>query len=189
MIEINLLPWREDKRQENKKRIILEFSAAIFVVIIAIIFIHFSFSNAIKEQKIKSQALQNKLQIINTNIRDLNKFPKIRDLLKQQVETLHSIQYARYQTVTLIKEITQRTPKGIYLSEMERKNDLVTLKGTASSLHPVTEIIKKMNESNEIINPVLAHVTTTTNKDGTKITEFEISIKLKPFNPAATQAS
>lgn len=184
MIELNLLPWRDQIRKQQKKELSICAAVALGIALLAIIAIHFSYANSISTQRQRNRVLQNEINHIQPQITRLQDIDKKYNKLLKQWNNLKQLVYQRHQTVQLFNDITRIVPKGVYLSSLERKQQTVTIVGQANSNLLISQLMKSIKHSDEFTNPTLREVTTSGRK-GPVITNFKITLQLA--SPFATQ--
>ena len=188
MADINLLPWRQEKRGHDKRTFIIEFLIAIAIILFLIVLIHINYSKKLNRQLRHNDLLQKEIRALTLKITEIKKFRQINEVLGKQIDTLQTLQYQRYQIVTLFNAITQLMPKGIVLSQMKLGNNKVSLKGQASTHLQISELIKKIDTSKQLNTPTLSDITTLPTTEGTKVTKFQLSLQLKPYKPLFPQS-
>ena len=177
MININLLPWREKERKKNQLLFYSGITLSIVIALLVILSIHFHYTKLVNRQVERNKILQNEITVATQASNKLLKYKKMKRLITYQIQMLQKLQYDRFQAVTLFNKVTHIIPKGIYLSTMERKKQVVILGGQANSNILISQLIKQIDKQKRLTHPILSEVTTRDNK-GLQITRFELKFRL-----------
>jgi type IV pilus assembly protein PilN len=108
---------------------------------------------------------------------------------KQIIETL---QADRAQTVHLLDQMVRQMPEGVYLKSIVQKGMRINLAGYAQSNARVSTLMRNIESSPWLENPVLVEVKAA-NVDKRRVSEFTMFVTLKRAalkeeKPAATPA-
>lgn len=185
MVDINLLPWREEEYKKDKKTFLIHALICLIVIIFILLPIHLNYLKKVNRQDYRNTVLKNELAVISTKVKKLKVFRKRKAALKKKISALEALQYRRYQIVTLFNEITQLMPKGIFLNKMAQEKGQIILHGRADSHLLISELIKKIDLSQQLFTPTLSNVTTMRLENGNNVTKFQIALKLKPYKPSS----
>ena len=182
MIDINLLPWRNEQRKNNKQALLISATIAIFIALVAILLIHNHYANKISIQEVRNQLLRKEIRVVVAKSQELEKFKDIKAELTHKIQTLENIRYERYQTLKLFHEIASITPDGIFLQKMDRDKNTITLTGYANSNALISRLIKKIDDEKHFINPTINEVTTKMG-DTSRTIGFELKFNLALLHP------
>jgi type IV pilus assembly protein PilN len=159
MAQINLLPWREERRQELKK----EFLASVALVLalgIGVIIL----ADRVVDSQIDNQTARN--QYLTDNIRELDKqVAEIRDLQKRRnqlldrMEVIQRLQGNRPIIVRVLDQLVRTVPDGVFYTSLNTVGSRITLKGVAESNNRVSSLMRQLDASDWLANPNLDKVT------------------------------
>jgi len=165
MARINLLPWREEQRAEQQRQFLtmLGLSAVLMVLIIAAI--HLQYSRAISIQNSRNSFLQTNITEVEAKIAAITKLEKDKQRLLNRIERIQKLQRNRPEIVHLFDEIVRVLPEGIYLTSFTQKGKVLILKGKAQSNARVSALMRGVDRSEWLTNPVLDVIQKDNNKD------------------------
>ncbi|KKN45927.1 hypothetical protein LCGC14_0677970, partial [marine sediment metagenome] len=139
MPRINLLPWREERRQERQKQF-LTIVVASFIVAVAIFYVALMFENGlIDEQNQRNAFLTKEIALMDIKIAEINTLETERTKLLARMNVIQELQISRPKVVKVLDAIVQTLPEGIYLEKLTRQGDSLILDGVAQSDTTVTE--------------------------------------------------
>lgn len=169
MAEINLLPWRETRREQEKKQFSLYLLAGIgFSMVMVFLFYSYAVS-MVDDQTQRNQRLKNEINTLNNQIKEISKLKKLRQALIARMNIVQDLQATRTLTVKLFDEIINITPNGVYLYHIERAANKVTLLGYSESNTSISRLMRSIQMSRWIQDPAL--------------TEIKKTIEIKPGDP------
>ncbi|HAU1151026.1 TPA: PilN domain-containing protein [Legionella pneumophila] len=180
MTEINLLPWREQKREQEKKLFTTMLLIGI-IVAAAIVFLMNSYvSHLISNQTQRNQILQKEITALDEQIKEIKVLKQIREGLISRMSIVQNLQSTRTLMVHLFDELIKITPPGIYITKMQRERDVVTLWGYSESNTSISILMRNIEANVWIQNPVLTEIKKIVEKKQSPNNEFKLSFMLKP---------
>ena len=179
MTDINLLPWREQKREQGKKQFITYLSVGAISAIVIVLLINYYATYLVGMQEHRNQRLKDEITQLERKIKEISDIKKLREALIARMNIVQDLQATRTLTVRLLDEIIRILPEGVYLYQVERVGDKVTLLGYAESNTNISKLMRSIESSVWIKDPVLTEIKKTT---GIKLfyeNEFKLGFFLK----------
>lgn len=173
MIKINLLPWREELRQQQRRKVIANLLGSSFIAICVMILMHFLIGNLINSQKQRNDFLNQNIDKLNDAIGNLKAIELLQTKVTDNIKFLINLQSEHYQAVKVINEIALLTPKDIQLTAINHDNNNLTIYGKAQSTALITAFITKITTSPLFTKPNLTEI---------KVDSKESDIKLFTIN-------
>lgn len=157
-IEVNLLPWRELKRERAKKQFILYLLGGLSMALIGTGIVY-SYANFLVDVQL-SRALQLKNEIVQLNMKmkQINEMKESRRIWLAKILIINNLETIRPLTIHLFDEVAKTIPKTIYLDQMKRFQDKVTLSGYAKSNATVSLFIERIIQSKWLKEPRLTAI-------------------------------
>lgn len=173
MARINLLPWREELRQQRKK----EFGAAIAIALLVtggLWFGYYSYINQrIAYQETRNSFLQGQIALLDKKIEEIRKLETEKESLIQRMRAIETLQTSRPVIVKLFNALVTTLPEGLFLTSVEQKGEKLTLRGVAQSNARVSNFMRKIDASDVLKNPQLT-VIETRMEDGRRLSNFTL---------------
>lgn len=181
MTRINLLPWREQKREQEKKVFTtILIACAIFAAFIVFI-VNYYAAELVSNQVARNQILQNEINSLEDQIKEIKALKQIRQALISRMSIVQNLQSTRTLMVHLFDELIKVLPPGIYVTKLERKNDMVTLWGYSESNTNISILMRNIESNAWIQNPSLTEIKKMDDeKQQPANNEFKLSFILKP---------
>ena len=179
MTAVNLLPWREAQRREQKRLFngLLILSALCGLMVVLIV----SAVNAaqLSAQQSRNTLLQSENRALDNRLREIKGLRQDIDALKARQHAVESLQSDRTRPVHLLDELSTRVPSGIVLKSMKQTDHLV-LTGLAQSNARVSELLRNLSQSSPWLGKAeLVEIKATSlgqGKEARKVYEFNLNI-------------
>jgi type IV pilus assembly protein PilN len=182
MTEINLLPWREQKREQEKKQFMTYLLTGLVLAMAVVFLVNYYATYLVNGQTERNQRLKNEIATLEAHIRDISTLKKLRAALIARMNVIQNLQATRILTVHLLDEIMSIIPDGIHLYEVKRERNKVTLLGYSESNTHISQLMRRIEESVWVQDPELNDIKKITDKKGTTLisdNEFKLSFILK----------
>ncbi|MCY4046264.1 MAG: PilN domain-containing protein [Cellvibrionales bacterium] len=167
MATINLLPWREERREELKKQFLVML-AGILIAACAVIFVWQSLLNSqIESQLTRNQILQRNINQLEDQVREINALKKQKKELVERMTVIQSLQGNRPVIVHIFDEIVRTLPDGVYFKSISRKGNQLTIVGVAESNNRVSSLMRQLDSSDWFDQPNLQEVKASKSAGGT----------------------
>ena len=156
--KINLLPWREEYR--NEKRIeFFKIAGAVAVFAAVVVFgWHQYVSGKIDNQQARNQILNQEIARLEVKVREIAELKRRRQELIDRMTVIQSLQGNRPDIVRIFDEWVTAVPDGVYLTGMNRSGKAITFSGYAESNNRVSALMRNLGESYKFKDPVLTRV-------------------------------
>lgn len=165
MTHINLLPWREQKRDYEKQIFTLMFGSSIVVAIVIVFLINYYASSLVSNQLVRNKLLQDEITVFDNQIKEIKNLEQIKKGLISRMNIVRNLQSTRTLMVHLFDELIKITPSGVYFKEVEGKSNIISLSGYAESNTYVSQEMKNIETNAWLHNPVLSEIKKIEDKD------------------------
>jgi type IV pilus assembly protein PilN len=149
MAHINLLPWREERREERQKQFVaavvagLAFAAFILYLVIA-------YTNSmIDEQNSRNAYLKQEIAVLDKKIREIKDLEQQRNDLLARMQVIQELQESRPKVVKDFDALVRTVPEGIHLNKVTRNGNTLTLEGVAESNARVSVFMRQLDANPE----------------------------------------
>lgn len=176
MTRINLLPWREEYREEKKKEFVVQF-AAVCVLAAVLAYAWFQVvANAVDNQNQRNAILQSEINLLQQQVKEIQELKKRRAELVDRMKVIQDLQGTRPIIVRYFDELVRAVPDGIYLTSLARQGDTITIEGVTESNNRVSSFMRRLDDSEWFADPNLRSVTADP-KLGEQASRFSMLIK------------
>ena len=175
MTRINLLPWREQLREERKKK----FLAALVVTIAAgsaVIFIGgLAVSGSIHSQMSRNQYLQTHINQLNRSITEIKDLREKREQLLERMNVIQSLQGNRPVSVRVFDQLARLLPDGVFFKSVTLEGSVLKLVGVAESNNQISALMRNFDGSDWFTDPNLTAVRKVAEGDERQ-NEFDLTV-------------
>lgn len=178
MNRINLLPHREERRKRARQHFFVLAGGTAIIGILVVVAVHGFYAAKIETQEDRNRFLKSEIVKLDKDIAEIKKLrDEIQALLarKQVIETL---QTDRAQTVHLLDQLVRQMPEGVYLKSVTQKGLRVNVLGYAQSNARVSTLMRNVESSPWLENPVLVEVKAS-NVSKRRVSEFNLNFSIK----------
>lgn len=177
MAKINLLPWREERREELKK----EFLTALVAVLVGALALLFiadrTYSIWINGQNARNQYLQTSIDKLNKEVVEISELESQKEQLLERMKIIQALQGNRPIIVRVFDELVRTVPDGVFYRKLTRQNGKINIEGTAESNNRVSSLMRKLDASDWFSNPNLIGVKAS-QAFGDKGNDFSLSVNI-----------
>ncbi len=155
MGQINLLPWRAERRKEKTAEFAtLAGLIGIFTaVIVAGAYAHFT--NIENYHKARNKYLETQIEILNTKLQEITKLEETKANLLARMNVIQELQRSRPEIVHLFEEIVTTLPEGVWLDSVQQTEKTLRIEGNAESNARVSAYMRNLEASTWLKNPTL----------------------------------
>jgi type IV pilus assembly protein PilN len=179
MPNINLLPWREELREELKKQFIVITAVIAVFAVTSVGLAWLVMQSNIDYQLLRNNYVQTEINRVSSQVTEIKELKAKRKQMLERMRVIQSLQGNRPVIVNLVDELVRIIPDGVFLTQVSTVGDLISIKGTAESNNRVASLMRNVDRSVWFREPSLTEVTA--NKAfGPRANNFSMSMVLFP---------
>ena len=160
MAKINLLPWRDELREQRKKQFIAMCVGVAILGLVAVMLAWLYFDHKLNDQEQANQLITSTNQTLDSQLKTLDGMQERRNAIIERMKLIQGLESQRPVTVHLIDELVRVVPSSMYITKFNRTGDKFTIEGRAESPNTVAELLRGMEASpwfrNAFMNSFLA---------------------------------
>jgi type IV pilus assembly protein PilN len=182
MAHINLLPWREELREERQKQFYLSLLAGlVFAAVILYLVMNFA-DSLIEDQNQRNAFLQQEIAKVDKKIKEIKDLEKQRERLLARMQVIQELQDSRPKIVKVFNSLPRVVPEGVNLQKVTRKGNLLNFDGVAQSNARVSVFMQNIDQHEEFGESRLKVIKRTTSRND-EIRSFTVEVnEAKPKN-------
>jgi len=146
MIRINLLPYRDERRQRQILHYIGVTALAIVVVAGLILSTYSYGSIQLSDARQRLQALQDRNSVIRNKIGELSKFKEVQAEVEKKLDLVTELQQGRFQSLSTLLELSSAIPKNVWLTQVRTSSGRVDLSGLGESNRAVAKFMRSLED-------------------------------------------
>ena len=174
-IKINLLPWREERREE-KKRDFLNVLVGVVVFAGAIVFaIDRYYNNAIDHQNNRNQFITKEVTILEKKIEEIQSLQAERSQLLSRRKVIEELQGNRPIIVRLFDELARQMGEDVFFSTVKLVKKELKIEGVAESNNKIARQLRNYTKSEWFEKPNVTAISADSTY-GPEASKFELTV-------------
>ena len=155
---INLLPWREARRERLNRRfyILLVFALLLGAALGgAIAYYYYA---ELEAQQRRNDAIRQQISQLDADLRRVSEFKADADELSERLASFQNLQNARGATVAVLNDITDSIADGVVYQRLARNAQLLNITAEAGTDRQVSEQLRRIAGTPSLGTPSLSGV-------------------------------
>ena len=158
MARINLLPWREQLREERKQRFLVTL-AGVLIVAAGVVFLGDQYlSGAIEQQNARNEFVRKEIAVLDARIKEISELKTRRQQLLERMKIIQDLQSNRPITGRVFDQLVRTLPDGVYFTGLNMTGSTVAIVGAAESNNRVSSLMRNLDGSDWLAAPNLTEV-------------------------------
>jgi len=183
MVKINLLPWREERRQQLTKEFYVLLGLGAIIALAIVVAVYMIYDHNIKFQNERINIVTSQIAKLDAEIKEIENLEKTRDDLLARKRVIEELQANRTQMVHLFDELVGTIPNGVFLENIKQNGNIISLEGYAQSHSRVSAYMRKLEKSEWFKIPVTVEYIKADESFDTHEQKFKLMIVLtNPLN-------
>ncbi|MHC6227862.1 PilN domain-containing protein [Pseudomonas sp. X10] len=147
MLRLNLLPWRERRRQAAVRRFQASVIGVMVLALCGVMVLDHLSRQRLQQQALANMARQEDLSRLDSRIEQLAAMGDALAALRTQQAALVQLREGQGQASELFAQIEAASPPGLYLTAMDLQGDQLRLTGLATSGSLVAQFVRHLQSS------------------------------------------
>ena len=184
MAQINLLPWREERRQELKKDFLITIGLVLALGVGLVLLADRVVNGQIDNQNARNRYLEEHIAELDKMVAEIKELQKRRNQLIDRMRVIQELQGNRPIIVRVMDQLVRTVPDGVFYNSLASKGSKITIQGVAESNNRVSSLMRQLDASDWLANPNLDAVRAVP-KYGDQANTFTMTVQVKA--PASSQ--
>lgn len=134
MAHINLLPWRQERREEQQKQLLSITGLSTVLMLLIIAAIHLEIARQVSTQNARNNYLKSQIASVERQLTEIGNLEKAKKSLLDRMKIIQRLQENRPEIVHLFDEIARQIPEGVHLTSVKQKNKDLTLEASPNPM-------------------------------------------------------
>ncbi|MHC8356231.1 PilN domain-containing protein [Pseudomonas sp. LB3P81] len=185
MARINLLPWREELREQRRKRFLLTLVGVLVGSVGAVLVADQAISGAIDRQIARNDYIGKQIVVVDERIKQIGDLKARRQQLVERMRIIQDLQGNRPISGRIFDQLARTLPDGVYFTEVKMEGKTLSVTGAAESNNRVSDLMRNLDASDWFDAPTLTEVKATTAGQLDQANVFQLTVRQS--QPAATE--
>ncbi|MDB6061318.1 MAG: pilus assembly protein PilN [Verrucomicrobiaceae bacterium] len=179
MARINLLPWREERRQELKKEFLVIMGGTVVFAFVVLLLSNQVYNSWIDNQNNRNAYLQRNIDELSRQVAEIKEMEAKRRQLLDRMKVIQDLQGTRPLVVHVFDELVRTLPDGVFYQSLVRTGQKIEISGVAESNNRVSSLMRQMDKSEWFENPNLTSVQAAAEL-GEQASAFKMAVQISP---------
>ena len=158
MARINLLPWRQEERDRRNKEFMTLIVAVTLLTLLAAFASWSYFNNELDEQLDANALIEQENARLDTALTEIDSLEQRREDIISRMQVIQDLQGRRPVPVRLWDDLAKAIPPALYLTNLKREGDVLTLTGLADNPNIVSSLIRNLDSSKWMGNSAVSNI-------------------------------
>ncbi|QHF48458.1 MULTISPECIES: PilN domain-containing protein [Pseudomonas] len=177
MARINLLPWREERREERRKRFLLALIGVVVGSVGAVLIADQVISTAIARQVARNDYIGKQIAVVDERIKQISDLKARRQQLVERMRIIQDLQGNRQISGRIFDQLARTLPDGVYFTDVKMAGKTLSISGAAESNNRISELMRNLDASDWFDAPGLNEVKATTEGQVDQANTFELTVR------------
>ncbi|WP_158972081.1 PilN domain-containing protein [Paraglaciecola sp. L3A3] len=179
MAHINLLPWRESRRAEQKKNYI----SLLAVIALLCVGLMFGIGNIIeqltKNQNIRNQFIQQQISLLDEQIETIKNIKKDKQAIEQRMALIEQLEASRNAVPIVLDELVKLVPPGLSFRSFSRQDNRIEILGVSESNNRLADFMRQLENSTVFSSGTLSSIVADTSALEA-VSDFKLTFTINP---------
>lgn len=177
MARINLLPWREQLREERKQRFLVSLGGVLAVAAGVVFLGDQMLSSAIERQNARNNFIKKEISVLDARIKEISELRTRRQQLLERMKIIQDLQGNRPIIGRVFDQLVRTLPDGVYFTDVKMTGSNIAIVGAAESNNRVSNLMRNLDGSEWLKSPNLTEVKAVTAGAIDQANVFQLSVQ------------
>ncbi len=175
-IKINLLPWREELREQRKKEFLNVIVGVLLLAGVIIFGFDRYYSGAIDTQTARNNFLKQEIKVLEGRIQEIQLLQQKRNELLSRMKVIQALQGNRPIIVRLFDELARQLAPRVFFTDLRLVGKTLSIRGIAESNNRISSQLRNLSESDWFDKPNVTEINADPNY-GPQASQFTLTVE------------
>ncbi|MFJ2537924.1 MULTISPECIES: PilN domain-containing protein [unclassified Pseudomonas] len=177
MARINLLPWREERREAQRKRFLLVLTGVLVGSVGAVFIADQIINTAIARQAARNDYIGKQIAVVDERIKQISELKAHRQQLLERMNIIQDLQGNRQVIGRIFDQLARTLPDGVYFTDVKMAGKTLSISGAAESNNRVSELMRNLEASDWFEAPSLNEVKAASADQVEQANVFQLTVR------------
>lgn len=157
-IKINLLPWREELREQRKKEFLNILVGVLLLAGVIVFGIDRFYNDAIDTQTARNNFLEKEIQVLDERIAEIKLLQQKRQELLSRMQVIQDLQGNRPIIVRVFDELARKLSDRVFYTDVQMNGKKLAIRGIAESNNRISSQLRNFDESDWFAGPNVTEI-------------------------------
>ncbi|MGF1721633.1 PilN domain-containing protein [Vibrio kyushuensis] len=144
---VNLLSWRDEKREKHKRRFVSLVILALLIAFLLQYAVGWYFNGELRKQQGRINYFTHYIEQLDRRIDDLKLTEQDHSALLTRLSVVERLQQSRNKSTDFMIEIQMLVPEGVYVDKIKLNGDEIEMKGISDSTAHLATMLDNLEKS------------------------------------------
>lgn len=177
MAQINLLPWREQLREQRKQQFITTLIAVLLLAAAMVFLADQVFGRMIEHQQARNNFINQEIAALDARIKEINELKTKRQQLIERTKVIQDLQGNRPVVSRVFDQLVRTIPDGVYFTSIKMTGKYIAIEGAAESNNLISSLMRNQSGSDWLVSPNLTEVKAVNAEGDDQASQFKLSVQ------------
>lgn len=179
MAHINLLPWREKLRQQQKQQYLSALLGVALMMFAIVYGVGVIIESLINNQNTRNQYMEREIAVLDRQIAEIKNIKEDKKAIEQRMALIEQLQTSRNVAPIILDELAKLVPPGISFRTFSRSNNQIEILGVSESNNRLSDFMRKLDESDVFNKGELSSIVADTSASDS-VSDFKLTFAISP---------
>lgn len=177
MARINLLPWREQLREQRKQQFIATLLGVLLLGAGLVFLADQVLNRMMDHQQARNNLLRQEISALDARIKEISELRKKRQELIERTRVIQDLQGNRPIVSRVFDQLVRTIPDGVYFSSVKMTGKNIAVEGTAENNNMISSLMRNHDASEWLTLPNLTEVRTVEEGGEHELSRFKLTVQ------------
>lgn len=177
MARINLLPWREQHREQRKQQFIATLLGVLLLGAGLVFLADQVLNRMMDHQQARNNLLRQEISALDARIKEISELRKKRQELIERTRVIQDLQGNRPIVSRVFDQLVRTIPDGVYFSSVKMTGKNIAVEGTAENNNMISSLMRNHDASEWLTLPNLTEVRTVEEGGEHELSRFKLTVQ------------
>lgn len=145
MAKINLLPWRQELREQRNREFMTLVVAVLLLSLLGAFAAWSYYKNTLENQQLANERIKQENANLDKALKEIQTLEQQRDDIIARMKVIQDLQGRRPVPVRIWEDIARIIPAQMYLTSMKREADTITFTGQADNPNVISTFMRSLD--------------------------------------------
>jgi type IV pilus assembly protein PilN len=177
MVNINLLPWREQEKKNKQRDFFVGMGVSVGVMVVLLLGIHIFIVSFQNDQTQRNILLKNEIDFQAVKLAKIAGLDAKKKKLLNKIKIIQGLERYRFGVVHIVDSLAKVVPDGIYLTQLTQTGNALEIKGKSRSNLQISRLMRSIENSLWLKSPQLQIIQAVNKERKDYMDDFKVNLK------------